>query len=143
MSKPHVHAESSARRFGGKASDYEDVHVFLDSSKAAFPDNRHRAATHNAWFIREVVPRVFGYTRVNSDGKTYSTIDVAEQHVSEDFHGFIPSLCDFLTSMEFADWMNNGRGGPPSAARLVKRYRIVDEPSVDGAIEHIQKARLD
>jgi hypothetical protein len=130
MAKPHVHAASSARRFGGVADDYVDLHEFLDSSKMAFPDNRHRAVTHNAWFIAAVIPRVFGATRVNSGGHTYSTVDVAEQHVVEDFGGFIPGLQDYLQEMDFKDWMNNGTGVPPSGARVVKwrrsRVKIVD-----------------
>lgn len=60
MSKPMIHARSSAKRFGGQAEDYIEIHDFIDSSKAAFPDNRHRALTHNSWFIF-VVEKVFGH----------------------------------------------------------------------------------
>lgn len=122
MAKAWVHAESSAKKWGGNADDYVDIHLLLDSSKKAFPDNRHRAATHNAWFIAEVVPRVFGHTRTNSDGRVYSTVDVAEQHVLEDYGmRFIPSLSDFLAAVEFEDWMQNGVGVPPTHAKLAKR----------------------
>lgn len=61
MAKPLVHAESSARRYGGIPEDYIELHDFMDSSKASFPDNRHRALTHNAWFIGTVLERVFGH----------------------------------------------------------------------------------
>lgn len=51
MSKPIRHAISSAKQFGGVAEDYLPIHDFMDSSKSAFADNRHRVLTHNAWFI--------------------------------------------------------------------------------------------
>lgn len=59
MAKPWIHAESSARKFGGRPEEYLPIHDFMDSSKAVFPDNRHRALTHNSWFIF-VVEKVFG-----------------------------------------------------------------------------------
>lgn len=131
MSKAHIHAASSVRRWGGEAADYLPIHLFMDSSKAALADNRHRALTHNAWFIREVIPRVFGDTFTNSADKVVSTIDVAEQHVIEDYKGFIPSAQDFLAEMELKPWMQNGEGAPPSMARVLRtqknpKYALVD-----------------
>ena len=51
MAKPWVHAESSARRYGGVPEDYLPIHNHMDSTKGAFADNRHRAITPNAWYI--------------------------------------------------------------------------------------------
>jgi hypothetical protein len=122
--KPWIHAQASARRYGGKAEDYLDIHDFLDSSKAAIPDNRHRALTHNSWFLF-VLEKVFGTVRTNSEGKEYSVRGVGEDHIKEDYGGFIPSATDFLQLMEFADWMNNGRGEPPpSYKKLLAKERI-------------------
>lgn len=124
MSKPYIHALSSARRFGGTPEDYLEIHNLMDSSKAAMPDNRHRALTHNSWFIGYVVERVFGVTITNSAGKVVSVRDVAEQHVLEDFGGrFIPTPQDYLGEMEFQPWMNNGAGGtyPPSCAKIEQK----------------------
>ena len=45
--KPIIHAESSARKFGGQPEDYLEIHNFMDSSKSVIADNRHRALTHN------------------------------------------------------------------------------------------------
>src|SRR5207302_561296 len=107
------------------------IHEFMDSSKGAMADNRHRALTHNCWFLSVVLPRVFGETSTNSEGKVYSVRDVGEQHILEDYHGkFIPSAQDFLAEMECKEWMQNGRGVPPSYAKLAKpkseRFVIVD-----------------
>lgn len=124
MSKPWIHACSSAKKYGGKPEDYMDIHEFVDSSKAAFADNRHRALTHNAWFIGTVIERVFGSTRKNTDERVYSVRDIAEQHVLEDYGGkFIPSAQDFLAEVEMKDWMQNGRGVPPSYAKVVKKHK--------------------
>jgi hypothetical protein len=124
MAKPFVHSLSSARKHGGKPEDYLDIHQFMDSSKAAMADNRHRALTHNAWFIGTIIERVFGITRTNSDGKVYSVRGIAEQHVLEDYGGrYIPSAQDFLQEMEFKDWMQNGNGSPPSFARIASRIK--------------------
>ncbi len=114
MGKPHQHAESSAKKFGGKIQDYLEVHILLDSSKMAFADNRHRALTHNSWFVNHILPKIFGDTITNSDGKLISVIDVAEQHILEDFnYHFIPTAQDYLTQMEKSSWMH-GQGLPPS-----------------------------
>lgn len=128
MAKAHVHAASSARRFGGDPEEYLAIHLFLDSSKGTIADNRHRALTHNAWFLREVLPRAFGDTFINSVGRTVSVIDVGEQHVLEDYNGFIPSAQDFLEEVPMRDWMVNGRGEPPPSCRQLKRsrYEMVD-----------------
>jgi hypothetical protein len=47
MAKSDVHARSSVRKFGGKESDYIEIHEMIDSSKAYQADNRHRAIFHH------------------------------------------------------------------------------------------------
>lgn len=132
MAKPIFHAQSSARRFGGKPEDYLAIHDLMDSSKGAVADNRHRALTHNAWFLSNVIEKVFGHsiqvTLANGLKKTVSTREVAEQHVLEDYGGrFIPTAQDFLARIPIEPWMDNGKGDPPSheaisiAKKAVKR----------------------
>lgn len=115
MGKPHQHADSSAKKFGGKIQDYIEIHNLLDSSKIAFADNRHRALTHNSWFINHILPKIFGDTITNSEGKVISVIEIAEQHVLEDFnHHFIPTAQDYLMLMTKTTWLH-GQGLPQSA----------------------------
>lgn len=122
MSKPWIHAESSAKRFGGEPTDYIEIHNLMDSSKATIADSRHRALTHNSWFIGTILEMIFGVTLTNSAGRIVSVRDIGEQHVLEDFGGrFIPSAQDYLQEVEFKDWMLNGKGVPPSFAKLYKR----------------------
>ena len=129
MAKPFIHAKSSAKKFGGKWEDYYPIHDFMDCSKGAMPDNRHRCLTHNSWFIKHVLERVHFInsgpmtadgcfpTIVNSDGREVSVREIGEQHVLEDFRmKFIPTACDYLSNISMNMWMNGGMGGdvPPS-----------------------------
>lgn len=127
MSKPHVHAQSSARQFGGKPDDYIEIHNWFDATKAIIADNRHRALRHHSEGIF-LCESVFGITITNSDGRVVSVRDIGEQHVLEDFGGrFIPSAQDYLQEMTFQSWMNNGDGVPPSFAK-VEEYRFGQFP---------------
>lgn len=124
MSKPWIHAESSARRFGGKPEDYIEIHNLMDSSKGTIADNRHRALTHNAWFVGTILEQIFGVCFENSAGRTVQVRDIGEQHVLEDYNGqYIPSAQDFLEKMPMEDWMNNGRNGAPPSYRAVLASR--------------------
>lgn len=122
MAKPYIHAVSSAKKWGGRPEDYLPIHDLLDSSKGTIADSRHRALTHNAWFLSTILERVFGHNITNSDGKLVSVREVGEQHVLEDFgNRFIPSAQDYLQEIEMQPWMVKGSGAPPSFARLKKR----------------------
>lgn len=129
MAKPYFHSQSSAKKYGGIWEDYMEIHEFMDSSKAAFPDNRHRALTHNSWFIGTVLPKVFGETfRRKSDNKIVNTRDIGEQHVLEDYKfKFIPTVQDFLQEMDFLPWMQNGMGECPSSHKKLDGSKSVSE----------------
>lgn len=152
MAKPYIHADSSAKKFGGEANDFLEIHQMMDSTKESFPDNRHRAIFHTAqgcfaiermfglnynliegFCAKYNIPeqklvdlikecRRTGTTIKNANGKQVAVRDVAEQHILEDNAGkFIPSLSDYLSLMEFTDWMNNGKGVPPSNAKIFNK----------------------
>jgi hypothetical protein len=97
MSKPYIHAQSSAKKFGGVAEDYLPIHQLMDSSKEHIGDNRHRALMHNTWGCF-MIERVFGVVAKNSEGKECSPRDVAEMHCIEDL-GVIPTVADWLSKM--------------------------------------------
>jgi hypothetical protein len=124
MAKPDIHAQSSAKLFGGKPEDYMAIHSLLDCSKESFPDVRHRCLMHNSFFIEKIIPMIFGERIVNSDGNAISTKEIAERHVMEDFAlRFIPTPQDWLSNMELQPWMNNGKGQVPESARKIESYR--------------------
>ncbi len=105
--KPIIHAKNSARKHGGKWEDYIEIHNFLDSSKVSIADLRHRALLHNT-FGCFLVERVFGIAITNSDGKTISTREIAEEHVVEDM-GYIPTVENWFESMPILPWMKGGK----------------------------------
>lgn len=121
MANPHVHAKSSVRRYGGKLEDYLDIHIFMDKSKHAVADMRHRMLTHTPFFAEEVIPSVFGDTRTNTDGQVYSPKQVAYDHIEEDFHGQVPATADWFLSLPFEPWMMNGREKCPSFRAIAKK----------------------
>jgi hypothetical protein len=127
MSKPFIHAQNSAKKWGGKASDYIEIHNLLDSSKGAVPDSRHRCLTHNSWFLSNILEKIFGYTITNSDNKEVSVRDIGELHIMEDFdHKFIPTAQDWLVNIEVQEWMNNGKGEMPSSRNIENKKAVVD-----------------
>jgi hypothetical protein len=122
MSKPWIHACSSARRYGGVPEDYIEIHNLMDSSKSTIADSRHRALTHTSWFVGFILEKVFGTVITNSAGKQVSVRDIGEMHVLEDYGGrFIPSVQDFFENMEYQPWMLKGAGTPPPSFKKLDR----------------------
>jgi len=111
--KPYLHGLVSVKHFGGKPEDYQAIHDFLDSSKAAHPDMRHRAIFHHSFGIY-VCERVFGINIKNSDGKLVSVRDIAERHIIDDM-GRIPTIQDYLEEMPLYEWL----GGPKKKTRVI------------------------
>jgi hypothetical protein len=118
--KPFDHGRVSCKRWGGKPEDYQEIHDFLDSTKAHFPDMRHRAILHNSWGIY-IAERIFGTYLVNSDGRKVQIRDIAERHVIDDM-GRIPTLQDYLEGMPMYEWL----GGPK---RTVRRFGPDGKPA--------------
>ena len=109
MAKEILHSRTSVKRWGGKVEDYMAIHKLLDSPKATMNNNTSRMLTHNTWFAYEVIPLIFGYNIINSDGKSVDVVDIAMLHIAEDFrHKFIPTPQDYLQHMQVQPWMNNG-----------------------------------
>lgn len=130
MSAPYIHAQSSVKKWGGVPEDYLDIHELLDSTKAAFSDNRHRILTHNSWFSTTIVPKIFGHIRKNSDGRNYNPKDVAEQHILEDYHmKFIPTPQDWIEKLPYQPWMNNGIVTLPRLS--MEKKSVTTEVSLD------------
>lgn len=86
MANPYHHAISSAETFGGKPSDYYEIHSFLDSSKAHIATFKHRALLHNDLGI-------YLCYRIFKD--TPNVEDIAMQHIEEDL-GKIPLVEDLF-----------------------------------------------
>ena len=108
MANPEIHSKSSVKRWGGSIECYIAIHELLDSPKATMNNNSSRMLTHNTWFAYTIIPKIFGYNIINSDGKSVDTIDIAMLHILEDYRKFVPTPQDFLKHLEIQPWMNNG-----------------------------------
>lgn len=107
MSHPVEHAQSSARKFGGKPEDYLAIHRWFDESKAFFADFRHRALRHHTegMFLAE---RIFGVTVTSDGGVEVPVRYIGEQHVRKDL-GRIPTVQDWLARINPERWMYGQR----------------------------------
>lgn len=103
------HAQSSAKHFGGIPQDYINIHDWLDCTKELEPTFRHRALRHHTHGIFEA-ERLFGHVIVNANGKEVPVRMIAEQHIKEDFSGFIPTVHDWLKGIPKEDWMSPNPG---------------------------------
>jgi hypothetical protein len=115
--KPFLHGRMHAKKYKGKPEDYSDIDDFIDSSKACHPDIRHRAILHSS-FGCYLVEQMFGRTRVNSDGITYSPRDIAEDHIIQDL-GFIPTVSKYLDNMTVQPWMSGTSKGNHKQSRFI------------------------
>ena len=107
MAHPMHHAESSAKKFGGKPEDYQAIHDWFDATKEVYADFRHRALRHHSQGIFEC-ERVFGLYIVNSAGRKVPVRFIGEQHVKEDCGGRIPTVADWFRHIQREPWMSKG-----------------------------------
>lgn len=94
MAHPYFHSLSSVKSYGGKTSDYNHLHDWMDATKSVFADFRHRALRHHRQGAQRACEQ-FGFTITNSDGAIVSTQDVLQQHIIED--------CEQL--VDASDWI--------------------------------------
>ena len=102
--KPLIHAKISVKRHGGAVEDYLPIHNFIDQTKSAMPDVRHRAILHSS-FGCYLAEQVFGVYLTNSDGKDVSVRDIAEEHIQDDL-GTIPTIEKWLKNLPIEPWMS-------------------------------------
>ncbi len=109
---PIEHARQSVARWGGTTDDYIKIHELMDSSGETFGDLRHRTLTHNTWFVKVILEKIFGHEITLSNGVKISVREIGQYHVMEDFRGGNPSPGDYLQHLKFQSWMDNGASGP-------------------------------
>lgn len=118
------HAVSASHKWGGKAEDYLPIEEFIDSSKIALGDHRHRAAYHHTLGVY-LCEKIFGKTikiprmMTLGDGskgiRPGVFIDVpvrliAERHIVEDL-GFLPSPEHYLKHIPYGGDDTRWMGG--------------------------------
>jgi len=102
--KPLQHAQISAKTYGGKWTDYIEIHNFLDSSKATCAHFKHRFLVHHAEGI-DLAVRLFGKELTNSAGQTISTRQILTDHLIEDVGGIV-TIEDVGDIVTIEDWAN-------------------------------------
>jgi len=107
MAHPLQHAQSSARKFGGKPEDYVAIHNWFDASKVFLADFRHRALRHHSEGVF-LCEQIFGIAIINSDGKQVPVRYIGELHIKEDL-GRIPTAQDWLSRIQPQPWMYGRR----------------------------------
>ena len=132
--KPLIHAKSSVRKYGGAIEDYLPIHNWMDSTKSAYADLRHRAILHSAFGIY-LAEQVFGVYIKNAQGKDVSVRDVAEDHVIEDL-GFIPSMENYLQNMTIQPWMS----GTMRSRRKDTYEKLGRDPNKSNTIDEAMEA---
>jgi hypothetical protein len=86
------------------------IEEFIDGSKQAFGDVRHRAMYHHTqgvWLCQ----KIFGTTITVNKGKSTVEVpvrEIAERHIFEDL-GRIPSPGDWLNNMGIQNWMSGAQ----------------------------------
>lgn len=112
MAQSWVHAESSARHFGGEPEDYIKIHSFIDQYKKTFGDVRHRMFLHHTagpWICQEVFGHyVEVFDKKKGKTKRVPVRDIAEHHITEDL-GCIPSPGDWASCTNCHAWMGGKR----------------------------------
>lgn len=160
MAHSYHHAVSSAKRYGGEPDDYLALHNFLDSSKSAWADQRHRAVLHHNFgifvteqvfglkeevrLLRKALDRVPGWLQrlldIRAPQETpvtltlYNGKQVPIRLVAEQHViedcGFIPSLEQYLGEMPRQKWMY--RGAMPISRILERADAVLPELSNPG-----------
>ncbi len=123
MATSYIHAQASARKFGGKPEDYIKIHEFIDSSKKSFGDVRHRAMFHHTqgpWICQEVFGHYIEITLDSGKIKKVMVREIAENHIVEDL-GCIPSPADWYNCMDCKVWMGGKRN------KVISRGAFLDD----------------
>jgi hypothetical protein len=109
--RPYQHAVSSAAALGGRWQDYLAIHEFLDSTKAACSDMRHRMILHSVDFGGALTAMFF---------PDRDDIDrIVRQHVVEDI-GAARTLSEWLQLCRRAQMPRfHPEGLPIDAERMV------------------------
>lgn len=130
MAQSFIHAQASARHFGGKPEDYIAIHEWIDRYKGTFGDVRHRMFLHHAqgpWMAQEV----FGhFIEIMKDGRIKKVLvrDIAENHIVEDL-GCIPSPGDWADCLNCHVWMGGKRN------KFIGREEVLQSISKRGKTE--------
>ena len=80
------HVKNSVTLFGGKPTDYEEVHKTIDMNKAATLSVYGRFLLHHIDLGGAILEKIFGVIITNSNGTKVPVRDILKQHLIEDYN---------------------------------------------------------
>lgn len=124
------HAQSAARKWGGRPEDYLAIEEFIDSSKQVIGDVRHRSVYHHTLGVY-LCQKIFGDTitveKRNGLGSHQIPVRmIAERHILEDL-GFLPSPADYIKGMPVQAWMSGAKRTEMPLSTLIKEHSDVQQ----------------
>jgi hypothetical protein len=131
--KPLQHAQISQKIYGGKWTDYVEIHSFLDSSKAACAHFKHRFLLHHQEGIEWGV-KIFGEQLINSENRSVSTRRILTDHLIEDL-GKVATIDDWAGAL-FPDKNDS------FYRFLARRRELIDDDNVKGEHELLRAFNL-
>lgn len=131
--KPLQHAQISAKTYGGVWTDYIELHNFLDLSKAACAQFKHRFLLHHAEGI-ELAVRLFGEQITNSKGRTIPIRQILTNHLIEDVGSVVT----------IEDWANGlmPKKDTPFYQFLAKKRAQIEADEIRGETELLNAFNL-
>ena len=105
------HAQSAARKWGGRMEDYLPIEEYIDSSKQIIGDVRHRAIYHHTlgvWLVQQKFGSTISVTKSSGKVVQVPTRLIAERHIIEDL-GWLPSPADYLKNTPVEKWMSGSQ----------------------------------
>jgi hypothetical protein len=106
--KPFLHAQISAKIFGGHWKETLPIHDMLDSSKAAHPTMRHRAVFHSDLGVT-IAQSIFAPSKCSPMSGVADVGSVAIQHIEDDL-GRVPTIAEWAQCLRVPDTAFGGLG---------------------------------
>jgi hypothetical protein len=111
--RPYIHAKSSAGLDGRPWIEDLAIHEFIDSSKVAFSEMRHRLILHSGDFGAALTSMAFP--------DRMDAVAITHRHIKEDL-GWVPDLKDWLKACRPEDIVR-----PRFSALSIDRDAIIDK----------------
>ncbi len=126
----YEHADTSARLFGGKSKEYEELHALIDSNKLVTPSIFGRFFLHHIDVGLPIAERILG-THIGS--LNVPTRSLFIQHLLEDY-GCVPTF--------EKDWSGSFKNNIPKLAKLNEWNEFKKRASQDVRLKSCDEKKL-
>lgn len=126
----YEHASNSAKIFGGKATDYEEFHAFIDSNKMVSPSIFGRFFLHHFDVGLILLEKVFGK---NVGSKKIPVKELLAQHLIEDYGQLITFKEHWLPALNI---------NQKSLPKISSQQNFVDRANTDTRLRGLNTDQL-